>query len=652
MNDDHLKQPQIFSLSDQGRQVVEQAVWLYLKHPKVSLIDLGWCWKPNAKFNQSAQLYVRIHGFIEPDTTDSAGDRPSGLGKINAQLSGFPIAIIRARYVLNHHRRFRAHGMGSPSFIQEAATGQPLEGQRPLLAGWVQDLNTSEFLLLSNWHVLNQISNIECIDIPPMVSNGSSQTNLRGQITIVRHAMAANLDAAIARISWCEGVRPEYDLQSDPNEVLSPQLGMRLMKCAPGKQTTIGIVTGVMGYTIQRFDDKKWIIGPIIHITAESSHQALCANGDSGALWVEQTTSRPVAMHFAGSIDGQMALALPLPEVLQELGVKWIAKWSQISDQSAPTPTDSIPVMNRPSENSGAIPTMVPAMNEPQRDSIAVNDPQTKATATSCPNQAPAVCNMVNRLDELIAWNAAKRLLFAWRIKQLWVRAALRHWFNSQRIKLVLIVALVICFVIALGLTTHQPAIEHTPWLDRISTEMTQATAIARVDQQRQYTMNKITTIINFYNPKMTEVLKRQIAREIYEMTMKYSNLDLELICATITHETGLTWDPRAVSPVNAMGLMQIMPATGIVLAKEEGLEIDRIERWLFDPIINIRLGCRYLSQLIEAYHLDGGLAAYNGGMRRAELWLRNGRAKGILHHETDRYVPSILKIYQVYQNM
>jgi soluble lytic murein transglycosylase len=143
-----------------------------------------------------------------------------------------------------------------------------------------------------------------------------------------------------------------------------------------------------------------------------------------------------------------------------------------------------------------------------------------------------------------------------------------------------------------------------------------------------------------------------KIANEIYQMSKRYSNLEIELICATITHETALTWDPDIVSPANAIGLMQIIPPTGRSLANKQGLEFDKIETTLFDPIINIQLGCRYLSKLIAAYNLDGGLAAYNGGMKRAESWVRNGRAKGILHEETDRYVPSILKIYEEFKRM
>ena len=71
----------------------------------------------------------------------------------------------------------------------------------------------------------------------------------------------------------------------------------------------------------------------------------------------------------------------------------------------------------------------------------------------------------------------------------------------------------------------------------------------------------------------------------------------------------------------------------------------------LFDPVRNIRMGCRYLSMLIEVYHIDGGLAAYNGGSDRAERWLASGRNDEVLFEETRGYIPAILKLYDTYKN-
>ncbi len=175
--------------------------------------------------------------------------------------------------------------------------------------------------------------------------------------------------------------------------------------------------------------------------------------------------------------------------------------------------------------------------------------------------------------------------------------------------------------------------------------------ALARFNNSYQNNEQKIVTIMNRFNKEMLPAKKQAIADEILEMTLRYSNLDVDLICATITHESARSWNPKVVSKAGAMGLMQIMPRTGKWLAKSEGVEWTSTEAVLFDPIHNIRLGTSYLSKLINTYDLEGGLAAYNGGWKRAKKWLANDKADGILWAETRSYIPHVLKLYDKYKS-
>ncbi len=188
--------------------------------------------------------------------------------------------------------------------------------------------------------------------------------------------------------------------------------------------------------------------------------------------------------------------------------------------------------------------------------------------------------------------------------------------------------------------------------LEQLDAKMQTLRAYRIFDQHRAYQLIRINRLIDADNVEIEMQLRDRISRTIYDVALKYDNLSIELICATIAHESGHTWNPDVVSPATAIGLMQILPSTGRLLATQVGLHPDSIEQILFDPELNIQLGCRYLSYLIQKYSLDGGLAAYNGGEFRAAKWLQRNRADGILAQETAGYVPAILELHRQYQSI
>ncbi len=173
---------------------------------------------------------------------------------------------------------------------------------------------------------------------------------------------------------------------------------------------------------------------------------------------------------------------------------------------------------------------------------------------------------------------------------------------------------------------------------------------VVHVEKERKLAYEKVEKIIRRFNPRMSPNMRRKLADEIYDASILYPNLDVDLICATITHESARTWNPKIVSRAGAMGLMQIMPNTGAWLARKEGISFLSAKKVLFDPVSNIKLGTRYLSKLIRSYDLEGGLAAYNGGAKRVKLWLAQNKADGVLWTETQHYVPTVLKLYDEFK--
>lgn len=87
--------------------------------------------------------------------------------------------------------------------------------------------------------------------------------------------------------------------------------------------------------------------------------------------------------------------------------------------------------------------------------------------------------------------------------------------------------------------------------------------------------------------------------------------VDAELITSVIAVESN--FDPKAVSPKNARGLMQLLPETAARLGVKD----------VFDPKENIDAGTRYLRELLETYHNDLtlALAAYNAGPDRVQQY-------------------------------
>lgn len=127
-----------------------------------------------------------------------------------------------------------------------------------------------------------------------------------------------------------------------------------------------------------------------------------------------------------------------------------------------------------------------------------------------------------------------------------------------------------------------------------------------------------------------------------------------EFICAVIHAES--KFKAEAVSHRGASGLMQITESTAYWLAEEADFENFHYDQ-IFDPQINIRLGCYYLNRLVTQYgDLQVALSAYNAGSGNVSNWLENAEysadgktLKYIPFRETRDYVQRIVSNQRVY---
>jgi soluble lytic murein transglycosylase-like protein/outer membrane protein assembly factor BamD (BamD/ComL family) len=144
--------------------------------------------------------------------------------------------------------------------------------------------------------------------------------------------------------------------------------------------------------------------------------------------------------------------------------------------------------------------------------------------------------------------------------------------------------------------------------------------------------------------------------RDLITKSAREHGVDPLLLVSLIRQES--TFDTRAHSPANAIGLTQFVPATAYGVASRLGLS-DFSLADLYQPSIAIKLGAAYLATNVKAF---GGnpyfaLAAYNAGSGNVRKWLSDNPRRDldllveeIPFKETSDYVRNIYRFYQEYQ--
>ena len=164
-----------------------------------------------------------------------------------------------------------------------------------------------------------------------------------------------------------------------------------------------------------------------------------------------------------------------------------------------------------------------------------------------------------------------------------------------------------------------------------------QAEASATVEQDQRLAV-MILSRLSTRHTGLTERERVELTQAIIRESRAH-DLDPDLVIAVIEVESA--GYHLAVSRVGAMGLMQIVPATGKEFAGKLGIEWMG-EDTLFDPIINVRLGTAYLRELADRYgDVSVALAAYNWGPGRIDRRLRRGSKV------PSAYIKQVMRAYE-----
>ena len=141
--------------------------------------------------------------------------------------------------------------------------------------------------------------------------------------------------------------------------------------------------------------------------------------------------------------------------------------------------------------------------------------------------------------------------------------------------------------------------------------------------------------------------------KDIIDECSEEYGVDRYVVYSLINIES--SYDKNALSKAGAVGLMQLLPSTAEDIANR--IKIDE-EINLYDEKVNIRLGCYYLSYLIDMYddNLINALCAYNWGLTNVNNWLElgnidnSGTITNIPVAETKKYVSKFNRNYKIYK--
>jgi soluble lytic murein transglycosylase-like protein len=132
--------------------------------------------------------------------------------------------------------------------------------------------------------------------------------------------------------------------------------------------------------------------------------------------------------------------------------------------------------------------------------------------------------------------------------------------------------------------------------------------------------------------PGRVSVANKRKLKPMIDGVAKKRGVDQALVHAVIAAESG--YDPRAVSPKGAIGLMQVMPDT----AGDYGVAA---QDDLFDPKTNVEVGTRHLKRLLGRYkNIRHAVMAYNAGEGAFE------RTQGAAYRETRLYAFRVINNY------
>jgi len=302
--------------------------WIY--DPNVTYIDYGWRVRRGTLLDREPPC-IRIHVIekLPKSALEAATQKRMTRGTIQKTIAGFPVDVPQGAFRLNQGWWGWGGGLRQP-VNPRAGRITPMQGGISVsdayrsiygtLGGLVIDRESGDRMILSNFHVLAGYWHARpgWPIYQPARGDGGSRADTVARLC--RHAMASNLDAAVAELTGSRQlINHQFDL-APVRGVGWAQAGMEVIKSGRTTGITRGRVTGVEGTAKMSYNGVYRLIHHVMNIEPRQGTD-VSAGGDSGAFWLDEETMNVVGLHFASGKREEDGLAMDIQPILDALNV-------------------------------------------------------------------------------------------------------------------------------------------------------------------------------------------------------------------------------------------------------------------------------------------------------------------------------------------
>ncbi len=309
----------------------------WLARDGVTAVDLGFKWSQGL---MTGTLSIRVHVAEKKPVSELSEE-----DLFPEEIEGIPVDVIEAEYglqLLPEQSQLEAAPEARKARYDPVPLGVSAGNPRitaGTLGAKVYDVDSLLPMALSNWHVFVGSPNAapgELIWQPGALDGGKSTD----AFAMLSRSVLGPYDAAVAQLTEDREVLTET-LEGDVIEdVTTPQLGMMVWKSGRTTERTEGFIDGIKMITSINYGaGGVQVIRDVVRIVPRFGAQnvEISMGGDSGSVWVDESSGKGIGLHFAGEVGNapEHALANELQPVLEALNVLMPA---QRPSEPAPDP--------------------------------------------------------------------------------------------------------------------------------------------------------------------------------------------------------------------------------------------------------------------------------------------------------------------------